>query len=108
MKSDGTLPLIAFDRGLEEKIQTSLHHSGDGSYLALEPKTAQDLIERLGEKINQFSADSTPVLLCTPVIRPHVKRLTERYLPNLMVLSHNEIAPHLKVRSIGTVSLNAS
>ncbi|MBN2427682.1 MAG: flagellar biosynthesis protein FlhA [Deltaproteobacteria bacterium] len=108
VKSDGTLPLIAFDRGLEETIQSSLHHSGDGSYLALEPKTAQDLIEKLGEKINHFSADATPVLLCTPVLRPHVKRLTERYLPSLIVLSHNEIAPHLKVRSIGTVSLNAS
>jgi len=107
VKPDGTLPLIAFERGLEERIQNSLHHSGDGSYLALEPRTAQDLIEKLGEKINKFSADSTPVLLCTPVIRPHVKRLTERYLPNLIVLSHNEIAPHLKVRSIGTVSLNA-
>ena len=108
VKADGSLPLIAFDRGLEETIQSSLHHSGDGSYLALEPKTAQDLIEKLGEKINHFSADSTPVLLCAPVIRPHVKRLTERYLPSLIVLSHNEIAPHLKVRSIGTVSLNAS
>jgi flagellar biosynthesis protein FlhA len=45
--------------------------------------------------------------LCPPTIRPHVKRLTERYLPNLVCLSHNEISPHLRVQSVGTVSINA-
>jgi len=33
--------------------------------------------------------------------------LTERYLPGLAIISHNEIAPHLKVRSVGTVTVNA-
>jgi flagellar biosynthesis protein FlhA len=33
--------------------------------------------------------------------------LTERYLPNLMVISHNEVAPDLKIRSVGTVKANA-
>jgi flagellar biosynthesis protein FlhA len=34
--------------------------------------------------------------------------LTERYFPNLGVISHNEIAPNLKVKSIGTIRLHAS
>jgi flagellar biosynthesis protein FlhA len=104
---DQMLPLLTLDHSLEEKIQDSLHRTKEGSYLALDPATAQAFLEKLGEAIQQIEGGVNPVLLCSPTIRPHVKRLTERYLANLAVLSHNEIAPHLKVRSIGTVSLNA-
>jgi flagellar biosynthesis protein FlhA len=101
------LPLLTLDHGLEEKIQDSLHRTKEGSYLALDPSTAQAFLEKLTEAMQQVDGGATPVLLCSPTIRPHVKRLTERYLSNLVVLSHNEIAPHLKVRSIGTVSIDA-
>jgi len=63
------------------------------------------LINSLNQSLQKF-AGATPVLLCTPTIRLHVKRLTERYLPGLAIISHNEIAPHLKVRSVGTVTVN--
>ncbi len=104
---DQMLPLLTLDHGLEEKIQDSLHRTKEGSYLALDPSTAQVFLEKLAEAMQQVDGGATPVLLCSPTIRPHVKRLTERYLSNLVVLSHNEIAPHLKVRSIGTVSIDA-
>jgi flagellar biosynthesis protein FlhA len=45
--------------------------------------------------------------LVIPQIRPHVRSLTERYIPNLSVLSHNEITSNLKIQSIGVVSIDA-
>jgi flagellar biosynthesis protein FlhA len=104
---DQVLEVLTLDRGLEDTLQNAVQRSGDGSYLSLDPKTAQALLSGLGESLQRFSGGSTPVLLCTPTIRPHVKRLTERYLPSLVVLSHNEIASHLKVRSAGTVIAHA-
>ncbi len=101
------LEVLTFDHGVESKIQDALHQSGQGSYLSLDPGTARSILESLSERIKGGGGQGSPVLLCAPTIRPHVKRLTERYLPNLVVLSHNEIASHLKVKSIGTVSLNA-
>ena len=106
-QDDQMLPLLTLDPALEEKIQDSLHRTKEGSYLALDPSTAQALLENLGAAMQKVDGGMVPVLLCSPTIRPHVKRLTERYLSNLAVLSHNEIAPHLKVRSIGTVSIDA-
>ncbi len=100
------LEVMTFDRDVESKIQDALHTTEQGSYLALEPGFAQALINSLN-KMLQNVVVSTPVLLCTPTIRLHVKRLTERYLPGLAIISHNEIAPHLKVRSIGTVTVDA-
>ena len=106
VQEDKVLPLLTLDRRLEETLQGAVQRSGEGSYLAVDPGTAQALLGSLNENLDKFNG-GCPVLLCTPTIRPHVKRLTERYLPNLVVLSHNEIAPHLKVRSVGTVSANA-
>lgn len=99
------LEVMTFDRDVETQIQEALHSSEQGAYLALEPGFAQALINSLSESVQSF-AGSAQVLLCTPTIRLHVKRLTERYLPNLAIISHNEIAPHLKVRSVGTVTVN--
>ena len=99
------LEVMTFDRDVENKIQEALHSTEQGTYLALEPGFAQELINSL-KKALQNVAGTTPVLLCTPAIRLYVKRLTERYLPSLAIISHNEIAPHLKVRSIGTVSVD--
>ncbi len=100
------LEVMTFDRDVETRIQEALHSSEQGAYLALEPGFAQALIDNLKQAIQNI-AGSAPVLLCTPTIRLHVKRLTERYLPNLAIISHNEIAPHLKVRSVGTVNVDA-
>jgi len=103
---DGTvLEVMTFDRNVETRIQEALHSTEQGTYLALDPGFAQALINSLNQAVQKV-AGATPVLLCTPTIRLHVKRLTERYLPGLAIISHNEIAPHLKVRSIGTVTVN--
>ncbi len=99
------LEVMTFDRNVETKIQDALQSTDQGTYLALDPSFAQALINSLNKAV-QKAAGGTPVLLCTPTIRLHVKRLTERYLPGLAIISHNEIAPHLKVRSIGTVTVN--
>jgi len=99
--------VMTFDRDVETQIQEALHTTDQGAYLALEPGFAQALINSLTKAL-QNVAGGNPVLLCTPTIRLHVKRLTERYLPSLAIISHNEIAPHLKVRSIGTVTVDVS
>ncbi|RME38444.1 MAG: EscV/YscV/HrcV family type III secretion system export apparatus protein, partial [Deltaproteobacteria bacterium] len=101
------LNLITFDRETEETLHRALQQGSDGGHLALDPGTAHRIIESLNQSISSITPGTQPVLLTAPTIRPYVKRLTERYLPHLVVLSHNEIAPDMMVRSLGTVSLHA-
>ncbi len=109
VQDDDVLPVITLDRALEEEVNASIQQTEQGGrYLAMDPHRAQQLLDAIAEQIQQFAGGMTPVLLCSPTIRPYVKKLTERYLPSLAVISHNEIAPHLKVRSLGNVRLNAS
>jgi flagellar biosynthesis protein FlhA len=106
-RDDETLCLVSLDREVEEIVAESVQLSDQGSFLAIEPTTAQRIlagIRRQVEKLDQLG--TSPVLLASPNIRRHVKRLTERFIPNLAVLSHNEIPPHVKIQSVGVVSLN--
>ena len=108
-QDDDVLPVMTLEREIEEIIHQSLQQTEvGGHYLALDPRQAQEILDAIGEQLQQFGSGMTPLLLCSPTIRPHVKKLTERYLPSLVIISHNEIAPHLKVRSLNTVRLNAS
>ena len=108
VQSDGVMPVVTLDRKVEETIQTAVQHRERGSYLALDPGTAQKILDHLGKLLASFAGGQQPVLLVLPQIRPHVRRLTERYFPNLAVLSHNEITSQIRIQSIGTVTIDAS
>jgi len=109
-KQEGdVLSLLALDRHIEEIIAESVQPSDQGGFLAIEPGVAQRILQniRLGmDKFNQTG--SHPVLLASPSVRRHVKKLTERFLPSLAVLSHNEIPSNIKIQSIGVVSADAN
>jgi flagellar biosynthesis protein FlhA len=108
IQPDGMMSVITLDRKVEDAIQSAIQHRERGSYLALDPKTAQKILDNLNTVISSITGGQQPVLLVLPQIRPHVRRLTERYFPNLAVLSHNEITSQVRIQSIGTVTIDAS
>jgi flagellar biosynthesis protein FlhA len=105
---NGVIPVITLARTAEDAIRNSIQHKETGSYLAIDPIIAQRILDSIGKCITLFEGGSRPVLLSAPQIRPYVRSLTERYYPALAILSHNEVVPNLKIRSLGTVTLDAS
>lgn len=108
LASNGTIPLITLAKSVEDAVLNSIQHKESGSYLAIDPQVAQKILDSVGQAIPLFQGGQKPVLLAAPQIRPHVRKLTERYYPGLVVISHNEIVPTFKVQSLGTVTLDAS
>ncbi len=108
-RPDDTLCLLSLDRSVEDAVIDSLQASDQGSFLAIEPSVAQRILFSLRNEMEKFNQTGTnPVLIASPNIRRHVRKLSERFMPNLAVLSHNEIPPNIKIQSIGVVSLDAS
>jgi len=109
-KQDGdVLSLLALDRKIEEIIAESVQPSEQGGFLAIEPGVAQRILQNIRQGMDKFNqTGSHPVLLASPSVRRHVKKLTERFLPSLAVLSHNEIPANIKIQSIGVVSADAN
>ncbi len=104
---DDTLCLITMSREVEDVIAEAIQPSDQGSYLAIEPNTAQLIIGAVRNMADRFSASGAqPVLLASPSIRRHVRKLIERFVPHMAVLSHNEIPQNVKIQSLGVVSFN--
>ncbi len=104
---EGELALMTLDTEIEEVIGNAVQHTEHESYLSLEPALAQKIISQLTRSIEKFtSMNYQPLILCSPGVRPQLKRLTERFLPTLVVLSHNEIDRRVKLKSLGVVSLS--
>ena len=105
---NGVIPVITLAKTAEDAIRNAVQHKESGSYLAIDPLIAQRILDGIGRAIGQFEGGGRPTLLAAPQIRPYVRSLTERYYPGMAVISHNEVVPSLKVRSLGTVKLDAS
>jgi flagellar biosynthesis protein FlhA len=102
---DDIITVFTIDPRLEETMIGSVHQSEYGSFLALDPQLGEKLLAQIEEHVYNFNKMEKPsVALCSPRLRAHLKRFTERNFPQLAVLSYNEIVPQIKVQSIGILS----
>ena len=103
---DRVLPLVTLSPRLEKIVADAVHRSDDGTYLALEPGTAQRLLGKLATWGEQFALQGhQPLVLCSTTVRGHLRRLTERFLPSLAIVAPGEIPANVKIHSLGVVSL---
>jgi len=94
----GELPVISLAPSLEERLIGQIVRTDQGPVLALPTTDAQALATRIARAIE--SAVAQPVLLSTPVLRPHLWRLFSRVLPQIGVLSHTEVPHNLRLATL--------
>lgn len=105
--TEGELQLLTLDRNIEETIAGGIIHTDQGQQLSLDPEFVRQFIGDLNAQVMEASQYSShTVILCSPMIRSHLKGLIDRFIPNISVLSHNEITPNVQVKSLGTVRLS--
>ncbi|WP_028574806.1 flagellar biosynthesis protein FlhA [Desulfonatronovibrio hydrogenovorans] len=103
---EGTLSVISMEDKIEAAFQDGLRQTDHGTYLAMEPKLAQKIIQAISRIMEKtVVSDGQPVLLTTPVIRPHLAQLLLRFVPNLPVISQTEIPSNIRLESANIVSL---
>jgi flagellar biosynthesis protein FlhA len=102
----GDIPLFTLDRSIEEAVVSNIIQTEQGKQLALDPQITQNVLASLNEKIEEATnVGEKMIVLCSPIVRSHFKRLTEKFIPNLTVVSHNELSSESNIRSLGTVRL---
>jgi flagellar biosynthesis protein FlhA len=107
MGKDGVLPLITLAPALEDLIMKGIQKTEHGSYLSLDPKVADAVIDAIKKEAEKAMAKSyQPVLLTSPAVRRHLRKMIEFFIPTTMVLSHSELLNDMKFRSIGEVTLS--
>ena len=103
---EGRVNVLSLDPRLEELIANSLLQTEQGVQLVMDPRVAHAMIEGIAQSIEHHpEIAGQPILLTSPTARRHLFKLTNRFIPQLVVLSHNELAADAHISSVGTVEL---
>ncbi|MCE5243891.1 MAG: flagellar biosynthesis protein FlhA [Syntrophobacteraceae bacterium] len=104
---DGKLHILSLQQGLEERMSRGIQKTEHGSFLSLDPALLHQFIQSASEEVKKVvSAGYHPVILCSPLLRRHLKRLMERFLPDVAFISHNELGSPLEIQSIGVIRVD--
>jgi flagellar biosynthesis protein FlhA len=102
--ADGKVYGLTVDPRLEKKIMDSVQAAESGNLTALDPKILQQLFRSLSQGIEKMAgAGRQPLVLCSPAVRPYFKKIIERFIPHLTVISFSELLPRTEIQSIGTI-----
>ena len=104
--TDGLLYVLTFQQELEERISKGIQKSDQGSFLSLEPNFLQKFIQTTNREVKRIlNLGHQPVILTTPLVRRHAKKLLERFLPEVAVIAHSELSSPLEIKSVGMIAV---
>ncbi len=103
---EGNITVMVISPDIEDKIVKSVQHTEYESFVSPDPNMVKRLVGKLHSFISTFTASGLqPIVLCSPNSRIHLRKTLDKYLPNLVVLSHNEIVRDVNIKSLGMVEL---
>ncbi|MFP5260187.1 MAG: flagellar biosynthesis protein FlhA [Acidobacteriota bacterium] len=106
LTGEGALPILTLAPKVEGAIQESVRQTDHGAYLAMEPGLAQRIIQAIQKAMDKaMLGEGQPVLLTSPLVRPHLAQLLARFIPNLPVISQAEIPAEIKLQSLANIGL---
>ncbi len=101
---DNYAEVVVLDPELEEELMGSIKNGENGTYIAFSPEKTDILVEAISIQVrNLLESGFQPVLVTIPIVRFYLKQLTEAHLPDLIVLSYNEIDKNVQIQAQGTV-----
>lgn len=101
LNAGGDLPVYFLDPALERTLEAAVEHGEQASHWNLPPQKLRELIDRFQRALGTLEA---PVALLTGSgCRYFLRQTLESSIPNLMILSHNEIPSGVRVVSLGTI-----
>lgn len=100
------LVAVTFDRMIEDILGGGLVTTDNGStYLNLDARQAQEILQKLMQGISAFESEgSQPVLLISARLRLAFQRLVVRYLPQIAVLSYDEVPAGVRIRNLQMIA----
>ena len=103
---DNVLTCVTLDPGLEQKIAASVQRTDHGSFVSMDPDSMRKLVQALnGELEKMTNAGYQPIVLTSPAVRLYFRKLIERSISGLTIVSHAEIDQTVEIQIIGVVKI---
>ncbi|HEY7164372.1 MAG TPA: flagellar biosynthesis protein FlhA [Candidatus Binatia bacterium] len=100
--AEGLIPVMTVDPRIERLIQERAQQG-----ISIDPQNAQRIMTAVQAAVETFGKRGLlPVFLTAAGVRRQLRQLISHYLPQIAVLSHNEIATGAKIQSLGIIRWN--
>jgi flagellar biosynthesis protein FlhA len=102
---DHRLYVITLDPALEDRIRSGFDHNDQGMFIRMSPQAVEAICRMISAEAEKLvTAGHPPIVLVSPQIRAAMKQMTAPHVPQLIVLSYNEITRDTKIDSLAMVS----
>jgi len=100
--AEGKLHVVAVDPAMEERIRAGFDHNERGLFIRMSPQAVEATCNAIHTQVQKLTAAGhTPIVLVSPQIRAALKQITENHMPQLVVLSFNEVTRDTQVVTLG-------
>ncbi|MBF4691744.1 flagellar biosynthesis protein FlhA [Fusibacter ferrireducens] len=102
----GKAKVVTLEQSLENMLMEAIEQNENGTFLSIDPMTSQNIVASLAQEVRKLiQMGEQAIVVTAPIVRFYFKRMTEQSIPELVVLSYNEIESDIDIQSAGMVSI---
>jgi type III secretion protein V len=95
---------ILLDASIEDTIRNSIRQTSSGNFMQLDPEISKKITAQIRDAAVPVLSNGTPCVLISAMdTRRYVRRLIEADLPELPVLSYQELATDITLQPVARV-----
>jgi flagellar biosynthesis protein FlhA len=95
------LHVVTLDPAMEDRIRAGIDHNERGLFIRMSPPAVEATCRQIAKEIEKLTrANHPPIVLVSPPIRAGLKQMTLPHMPQLIVLSFNEITRDTRIESV--------
>ncbi len=102
----GQAKVVTLEQPLENMLMEAIDQNENGTFLAIDPMKTQGILASLATEVRKLmQMGELPIVVTAPIVRIYFKRMSAQAIPDLIVLSYNEIESDIDIQSAGMVSV---
>ncbi len=101
LNAAGELPAFFVDSQIEQAVERAIEYSEQASHINLPPQKIREILDKVTRTVG--AGDSPMAVVTSSAARFYLRQMIEGQIPNVAILSHNEIPGGVKVISMGLI-----
>ncbi len=97
--------VVTLDPALEDRIRAGFEQTERGMFIRMSPQAIEITCKLIAKELEKLTTHNRqPIVLVSPQIRAALKQMSASHLPQLVVLSYNEVTRDTAIESVAMVS----
>ena len=103
---EGNITVAMLSPEIEDQINSAVSYTEYENQVSPDPNFVQKVVTSVRKFVDVFTSKGLqPIILCSPGTRSSFRKILERFLPDIVVLSSSEMTREADIKSLGVVEL---